>query len=338
MGAIGLLVHRLGAPEEVVVGQASRLPVFPGRRFVPAARVAWPPFGRAERYMAGVVRTLLQLRPGVIEVHNRANLALRVAHALPQARVVLVLHNDPLGMRGARTAAERTALLARVRVLCVSAYLASRFMEGGVAGSPPAVLPNAIDVAALPPRLPAAGRERTILFVGRVVADKGADAFVRACAAVLPGLPGWRAAMIGADRFWADSAATPFQRALAPAAAAAGVAQIGYQPHAAVLEAMARAAIVVVPSRWAEPFGLTALEAMASGAALVCSGTGGLREVTGPAALYAGADEPGALEAAIARLAGDAELRIRLAEAGLRRAACFDVVAARQRRRQALLA
>ena len=30
---------------------------------------------------------------------------------------------------------------------------------------------------------------------------------------------------------------------------------LGYRPHAAVLEAMSRAAIVVVPSRWQEPFG-----------------------------------------------------------------------------------
>ena len=47
---------------------------------------------------------------------------------------------------------------------------------------------------------------------------------------------------------------------------------------------MARAAIVVVPSRWSEPFGLTALEALACGAALLCSPRGGLPEVYGQAA------------------------------------------------------
>ncbi len=68
------------------------------------------------------------------------------------------------------------------------------------------MLPNSIDV---PPRVHRV-RERLILFVGRVVADKGADAFVEACAAVLPQLPGWRAEMVGADRFSADSPPTPF--------------------------------------------------------------------------------------------------------------------------------
>ena len=78
---------------------------------------------------------------------------------------------------------------------------------------------------------------------------------------------------------------------------------LGYRPHADVLAAMARAAIVVVPSRWQEPFGLTALEAMACGAALVCSPRGGLPEVGGDAALYADPDDPPAVAEAIVALA-----------------------------------
>ncbi len=332
IGAVGLLVHRLAALEDVVVGQASGRAVFAGRRFVAAATPWWPPVGRVERYMAGVVKTLRRLRPDVVEVHNRANLALLVRRALPAARVALFLHNDPLGMRGAKRAGERAALLRAVRVVCVSEYLARRFLEGVEAGGArPAVLLNALALGALPARLGVEARERTILFVGRVVADKGADAFVRACGAVLPMLPGWRAVMIGADRFWAGSAVTAFERTLAPAVVTAGVERLGYLPHDAVLAAMARAAIVVVPSRWAEPFGLTALEAMASGAALICSDRGGLPEVAGEAAVYAGADETGALEAAVLRVAGDAGLRGRMVEAGLARAKLFDAGVARER-------
>jgi hypothetical protein len=54
----------------------------------------------------------------------------------------------------------------------------------------------------------------------------------------------------------------------------------GYRPHAEVMAAMARAAIIVVPSRWPEPFGLTALEVMAAGGALLCAAprpAGGVR-------------------------------------------------------------
>ena len=330
VGAVGLLVHRLGQPGDVVVGERTAIP-FAGRHFVPAARAWWPP-GRAGRYTAGVVRTLRRLNPRLIEVHNRANLAWRLARTFPQARIALFVHNDPQAMRQAGRPAERAALLERMTVVCVSHHLAARFTEGLKPGGPaPEVLPNALDFAALPPLADPADRLPEILFAGRTVADKGADAFVEACAAALPRLPGWGAAMIGADRFWPGSATTAFERALHPRAQAAGIQQHGYLPHAAVLQAMARAAIVVVPSRWAEPFGLVALEAMACGAALVCSMRGGLAEVVGDAALPADPDQPGALAAAIERLARDPDLRASRAQAGLARARLFDAADVRAR-------
>ena len=94
---------------------------------------------------------------------------------------------------------------------------------------------------------------------------------------------------------------------------------------------MSRAAIVAVPSRWAEPFGMTALEAMACGAALICSDRGGLLEVAGSAALIARPDPPGALEDALFALCSDAQRRMALAEAGTAQARQFDAPAARDR-------
>ena len=95
---------------------------------------------------------------------------------------------------------------------------------------------------------------------------------------------------------------------------------LGYRDHPEVLIAMARAAIVVVPSRWPEPFGLVALEALASGAALICSPRGGLPEVAGDAAIYADPDRPAEIAAAIRTLASDEGRRAALAEAGRERA------------------
>ncbi len=46
------------------------------------------------------------LRPDLVEVHNRPEIALHLARRF--RRVALFLHNDPHGMRGAATAAERT--------------------------------------------------------------------------------------------------------------------------------------------------------------------------------------------------------------------------------------
>ncbi len=277
-----------------------------------------------ERYAAGVGRILRDLAPDLIEVHNRPEIALALAGR--SARVSLFLHNDPQGMRGAKSAADRAKLLRRVdRVVTVSDYLRRLFLsdvEGEVA-----VLPNCVDVPERTRRV----RDRVILFVGRVVSDKGADSFVEACATALPQLPGWRAEMVGADRFVPDSPVTTFTERVVRRAAEVGITTTGYLPYEAAMERMGRAAIAVVPSRWAEPFGLTALEALAHGTPLICSRRGALPEVAGDCALYVEPEAAGALAASILSLATDAGRRTAMAAAGRTRALQFDTPAAGRR-------
>ena len=96
---------------------------------------------------------------------------------------------------------------------------------------------------------------------------------------------------------------------------------------------MARAAIVVVPSRWPEPFGLAALEAMACGAAVLAAPRGGLPEVVGAVGVPIDPDAPETIAEAIVALAQDpARRRAALGEAGRRRAAAVRRAAARCRR------
>jgi glycosyltransferase involved in cell wall biosynthesis len=330
-GAIALVVRALAAGPSryavTVLGPAQPAP-FPDIAFRAVAPAAWPaPLAR--RYAIGAARVLAAHPPDLIEVHNRPDIALRLASRFPAIPVVLILHNDPQGMRALPSAARRARLLDRLAgVATVSGWLRGRLLEGvAPPARPPVVLPNAIDLGGIPASPPM--RELLILFAGRITADKGADAFVAACARALPRLPGWRAAMIGADRFGADSPDTRFVRALRPAAAAAGVAMAGYRPHADVLAAMAGAAIVVVPSRWPEPFGLTALEAMACGAALLCAPRGGLPEVVGDAAVPIDPDDPAAMAEAIIALAGDPDRRAALGRAGRVRAGEFDIARSR---------
>ena len=326
-GAIGLIARRLLAVpgfRPIVVGGQAAGPTFTGADYAAARPPFWLPGNINTRYAAGVARLLRRLQPSLVEVHNRPEVALALVRRLGGTPVSLFLHNDPQSMRSARSAAERNALLARLAgVATVSDYLRRRLLEGiAVPSATPAVLPNCIDLAELPAPGP---RERLILFVGRVVPEKAPDAFVAACAAALPRLPGWRAEIIGADRSRADSPDTRFVRHVRDAARAAGVMLLGYRDHPEVLAALARASIVVVPSRWQEPFGLTALEAMASGAALICSPRGGLPEVADDAALYAEPDEPPQLADAILALAGDDARRQALAAAGRARARRFDL-------------
>ena len=71
-------------------------------------------------------------------------------------------------------------------------------------------------------------------------------------------------------------------------------------PYAEVKAAWAKTAVGMVLTKTPEPFGRTALEALASGAALVTSGLGGLAEVCGPDALVV---DPGDADAVAEKLA-----------------------------------
>ncbi|MFE8872501.1 glycosyltransferase family 4 protein [Acetobacter persici] len=328
-GAIALLVRRMAESTETVAGLAPAGQPFAGVRFAPVVPV-FRPFSRIQRYVAGVAALVRSVRPDLIEVHNRPDVALALRKVCPGLPVSLVLHNDPCGMRRARTAAEREHLGQAVAVVAVSEWVRGRFISQGVT-SCVRVLPNSLDLSKLPPPVPQ--RDPVVLFAGRIVADKGADAFVAACARVLPRHAGWRADMIGADRFGTDSPETQFLTVLRAQAQQAGVELLGYQPHEAVMQAMSRAAIVVVPSRWPEPFGMAALEAMGCGAAVVASHRGGLPDVVGEAGLYADPDDPDTLAAALEQLIVSPALRAEAGQAGRVRARLFDATAMREKRR-----
>ena len=90
----------------------------------------------------------------------------------------------------------------------------------------------------------------------------------------------------------------------------------------AKLASLYRGAIaLVIPSR-EEGFGLPALEAMASGCAVITSNAAALVEITGDAALHVEPDAA-SLAAAMARVASDESLRAALASRGIERAKQF---------------
>jgi glycosyltransferase involved in cell wall biosynthesis len=95
---------------------------------------------------------------------------------------------------------------------------------------------------------------------------------------------------------------------------------LGWLSHEETLALYKQAAVVVVPSVWEEPFGLVAVEAMATGLPVCASRIGGLADIvrhgeTGFLFAPGDADE---LAAQLNTLLDDAALRHRLGEAGRR--------------------
>jgi glycosyltransferase involved in cell wall biosynthesis len=108
------------------------------------------------------------------------------------------------------------------------------------------------------------------------------------------------------------------------------VRHLGFVPGAAMPELMRRATGMVFPSLF-EGFGWPPLEAMACGCPVAAARAASLPEVCGDAALLFDPFDVGAIAAAMDRLTTDEELRARLREAGLRRAAGYTWQACAER-------
>lgn len=262
----------------------------------------------------------------VVENHLPAAAIVAASSGLP---VVLHSHAYEKPARGALKRAERGLELSRLAGLafCSQDCLA-RFREKFPdARAPMRAIPNGLDMEEW---TSAGQKEKTILSVGRGIDDKGHREAMAAIGRVLADRPDWRARFIlsAVDREPATV------RALRDAAAPFGerVRIDASLPYAEVRRAWEAAAIGMVLTKTPEPFGRTALEALAGGAALVTSGLGGLAEVCGPDALIVDPGDADAVAASLASLIDRPNLRETLARAGRTRVeALYDmrIVAAR---------
>lgn len=325
-GAIGMIVRELRdatppGQSARIFGPADAVPPLAGPGFT-AVVPSWAERLRRPKaaYRAALVRELRRFAPAIIEVHNQRVLPERLKRALPAARVVSVVHS-PVGF----DLAERTAWLSAVdAAVCVSDFIRTAL----VGGVPQHLAERARTIHNPLPAVPAApdtARERTILFAGRLVAEKGPDAFVAAAALLRDRLRGWRFLLIGSE----GANPTPAERAFADnlrrEAFAAGVEVMGHLPNARLLSEMANALVVVMPSRVSEAFGRVAQEALASGAAVVATRRGGIAEAAGDAAIYVDPDQPQEIAAAVLRLAEDDAYRAEMTARGRRHVQGFAI-------------
>jgi glycosyltransferase involved in cell wall biosynthesis len=155
--------------------------------------------------------------------------------------------------------------------------------------------------------------ERFILFVGDLRPMKGLDVLLAAyesleTTSAVPPL-----VLIG--KVWPDT----------PSSFPAGVTIFERWPNPAVLAAWERAMLGVVPSVWAEPFGIVAVEALRGSTPVIASRVGGLPEIVrdGVEGLLVPPGDAHELAAAMTRLVDDGELRTAMSSAARARASDF---------------
>jgi glycosyltransferase involved in cell wall biosynthesis len=191
------------------------------------------------------------------------------------------------------------------------------------------VWPGVAERAPRPP-LPA---NPVVAYAGRLVREKGVDVLLDAFAEVRAARPSATLLIVGdgpdRDRLVAESGA----RGLSTC-----VTFTGHLPAAEMEEQLGRAWVQAVPSRWVEPFGLVAVEAMMRGTAVVAAATGGLAEIVedGETGCLVPPADARALARVLIVLLGDRNRAERLGRAGRRRALASFTSSAFVDRMQAL--
>lgn len=155
-----------------------------------------------------------------------------------------------------------------------------------------------------------------LLHVGRIDDRKGIDVAIKALTALEP-----PAVLDVVGR--GDDRCLEQLEALAQSLGVADRVTFSVAERRELAAVYARADVLVFPPRWAEPFGLVPIEAMACATPVIATGTGGSGEflVHERNCLRVPLDDPEALVTAVRRLAADRELRDRLVAGGLATAA-----------------
>ena len=155
--------------------------------------------------------------------------------------------------------------------------------------------------------LPDAARTGDIVFLARLVSDKGGDLLLEALTRMRSRGLTPRLTVVGDG---------PERPALEAQAQRLGIASqvtfLGVQTGETLVRILNEHRVMAVPSRLPEPFGVVALEGIACGCAVAASEDGGLPDAVGPCGLLFPNGDADALADCLGRLLTDGGLRDRL--------------------------
>ena len=196
------------------------------------------------------------------------------------------------------------------RLVVASQYMGELLLSHGIPGDRILVNPHPF-IAREDPGEPVRERPRSVLFVGRLVEQKGAAFLIRAvsriherCTLTLVGN--------GPAREELESLSSKL-------AGRHEVNFAGWLPHEATLQLVREHQVVAVPSVWPEPFGRVGVEATGLGRPVVAFDVGGIREwlVDGRNGFLVPPRDVAAFAGALERLLDDESLRRTMGQNGI---------------------
>ena len=200
----------------------------------------------------------------LIEIHNRPLILFKLIKKI-NSRFIFYFHNDPLSMKGSKSISERLFILKNAtKVIFISEWVKSRFYENidKKLSTNTEVIYHSVN------KQPKVKKDKLITYVGKLNHSKGYDIFTDAVIKILDEFSEWKALSIGNEERRSIYLNHKNHK------------ELGFLSHKKTMAMFNKSEIAVVPSRWEEPFGRTALEASSRGCATIISNRGGLTETT----------------------------------------------------------
>ncbi len=278
------------------------------------SRLPWSLHRLGIRRIFGPV--LERVRPGdVVWIHNRPEFAIALTSHVHRAggRVVLHLQNSHL-VGGS----EKLMRQVRVdRMIFISKFLMEQARRKFPSLGASSVLYSGADEGIFHPAIGSRKKPEvpTVLFVGRLVEDKGVHVLVDAMKILEEQGVRIQAQIVGSSSFGICEDTDYIKRLKANSPAT--IKFLPYCSGAALGDLFREADIFCSPSVWEEPFGLVNVEALASGLPVVSTRGGGVGEIfAAGGGILVERGSAAQLAGALQRLAQDPDLRTHLGQQG----------------------
>ena len=264
----------------IVFGQVVNDPIYP-KNFFGVEDPKWFFKSKNKNIAKKMCKKVLdaKLSKQLIEIHNRPHLINYIFKKVIDIPIILFLHNDPQTMKETKTVKQRKKILSQVKlILCVSNFIKEKFLDG-IDDCHDKVLILYNGVTRFAKSFPS--KKKSVLFVGRIVPDKGVHLYVNAVSQTAKKFPGWTFYIIGSTHLGENTLFSKFSKLVVDKFNKIGkqAKYSGFLNFSKVQKIMQSASIIVIPSTWAEPYGLVVSEAMSNGIAIITSNVGGIPEV-----------------------------------------------------------
>ena len=215
-------------------------------------------------YTDKLYKEYLKYKFKIIEIHNRPESLLYLIRKKVASKLIFVYHNNPQDLRSSSTVKERLFIAENTdQIYFVSKWVKNKFFE-----DLPYSHRNNLDILypAIDPIKKFPKKNNLIIFTGKLNSSKGFDIYCKSVIKILDKFKDWKALAIGNEpREKFNFKHNRFKI-------------LDWVTHNEILNYYKKSSISVVPSRWQEPFGRTAMESAAFGCATITSKRGGLPE------------------------------------------------------------